>query len=319
MTRYLAGRLGQGALTLFFVSIVVFVGVRAIPGDPVSALAGPDASPEVLEALREQYGLDQPVHVQYWHYLKAIFHGDLGRSMASPTSVVEMILGALPVTIELALIAAGMSVIVGMAFGTIAAFYRRGPVQWSSNFLSLLGLSVPSFWLALMSILLLATIFPVFPASGYVSPVDSIGANLKHMFLPAAVLASGLAAVLVRQTRSAVIETLSADFVRTARAKGLYRRRILFAHVLRNSLSVIVTVIGLQLGFLLAGAVVTEQIFVVPGFGRLMISSVLQRDYPVIQGVVLVSAVGYVLINIIVDVLYTFIDPRVRIAKGDGS
>jgi peptide/nickel transport system permease protein len=225
-----------------------------------------------------------------------------------------MIAVALPVTIELAVLAMLVAIVLGVTAGVVAAVRRGGPAEWVANGLALLGLSVPNFWLGLVGILYLAVGLGVFPASGFVPFAEDPLGNLHHLVLPVLVLGSGIAAIVMRQTRSAMLESLGADYIRTARAKGASPRAVIGRHALRNSLVVVITVVGLQLGILISGAVVTESIFGLPGFGKMTIDAVFQRDYPAIQGVVLVTAAGYILINFLVDLAYSLIDPRIRVA-----
>jgi peptide/nickel transport system permease protein len=295
---------------------VVFAGVRALPGDPALALAGEDRDPESLRAIREQYGLDDSLLVQFWQFVSHAARGDLGRSIRTGEPVGSMIAGALPVTIELSILAILVASVIGVGAGVVAAVRRGRPAEWAANALALLGLSVPNFWLGLMAILYLSVALGLFPASGFVpflsNPID----NLHHLVLPALILGTGLAAVIMRQTRSSMLDALSADYIRTAEAKGLSPRAVIGKHALRNSLIVVVTIVGLQLGALISGAVVTERIFALPGFGKLTVDAVFQRDYPVIQAVVLVTATAYIVINLLVDLLYSVIDPRIRV-RGD--
>jgi len=313
MRRYMGRRLAHSALTLVLATMVVFAGVRALPGDPALALAGEERDPASLEAVREQYGLNDPVWLQYLHYLQNFLTGDLGRSVRTNIPVTELLRSALPVTLELSFLALLVASLVGVLTGIVAAVRRGKPAEWLANGFALVGLSVPNFWLGLMAILYLAVAVPLFPASGYVSFREDPAANLHHMVLPAVILGFGLAAVIMRQTRSSMLESMSTDYIRTARAKGLAERSVIGVHALRNSLIVVVTIVGLQLGALISGAVVTEQIFGLPGFGKLTVDSVFQRDYPVIQGVVLVTATAYIVINLLVDLLYSVIDPRIRV------
>lgn len=313
MNRYVLRRLGQSALTLILVSVVVFIGVRAMPGDTARALAGEETTPEALAAIRHQYGLDQNIAVQYARYVENAVTGDLGTSARTGLPVVDGIFDALPVTLELALLSLLLAIVVGIGAGVIAAVRRGRPEEWVANTVALVGLSVPNFWLGIVLILGFAIAVPVFAASGFVPFGTDPLENLQRMVLPVIVLGSGLAAVVMRQTRAAMLESLSADYVRTARAKGLARRQVIGGHALRNSLVTVVTVLGLQLGHLISGAVVTEQIFVLPGFGKLMIDAVFTRDYAMVQGVVLFTATGYILVNLAVDLLYSVIDPRIRL------
>jgi len=315
--RYLLNRLWQSAVTLVLATIVVFAGVRALPGDPALALAGEDRDPESLRAIRQQYGLDQSWIVQFWQFVSHAARGDLGQSIRTGAPVRSMIVSALPVTIELSVLAILIASVIGVGAGVVAAVRRGRPAEWAANALALLGLSVPHFWLGLMLILIFSISLGLLPASGFVplaaDPID----NLRHMLLPAIVLGTGFAAVIFRQTRAAMLDSLSADYVRTARAKGLGERSVVGSHALRNSLLTVVTIVGLQLGLLISGAVVTEQVFVLPGFGKLTLDAVFTRDYPVIEGVVLLTTVGYVLINFGVDLLYSVLNPRIRVAGAE--
>ncbi|TDC35170.1 ABC transporter permease [Micromonospora sp. 15K316] len=313
MARYLITRAWQSALTLLLSTIVVFFGVRALPGDPALALAGEDRSPEALEAIRHHYGLDQPLPLQFAQYVGRMAQGDFGESIRTGIPVSSMLTTALPVTAELAVLAILIAAALGVGAGVLAAVRRGHPAEWLANGLALVGLSVPHFWLGLLAILYLSVATGLFPASGFVPLLDDPVDNLHHLVLPAVILGTGLAAIIMRQTRSAMLDSLSSDYVRTAKAKGLRPRAVITRHALRNSLIVVVTIVGLQLGGLISGAVVTEQIFGLPGFGKMTIDAVFQRDYPVIQAVVLLTATAYILINFLVDLLYSVIDPRIRV------
>ncbi|MDY0944712.1 ABC transporter permease [Frigoribacterium sp. CFBP9039] len=313
MARYLLTRLWQSVLTLVLASIVVFVGVRQLPGDPALALAGEEASPERVAAIRTDLGLDDSLVVQYLRFVGNFLTGDFGESTRTGTPVTELIAATLPVTLWLSLYAIVVAVIVGVALGVIAERYRGRWPEWMANAAALVGLSVPNFWLGILAILWLAVGLGLFPASGYVPvSVDPFQA-LVHLTLPALILGTSLAAVIMRQTRASMIETMKTDYVRTARAKGLGRGRVLMRYGLRNSMIVVVTIVGLQLGGLISGAVVTERIFALPGFGKLTLDSVFTRDYPVVQAVVLVITLGYIVINLVVDVLYSVLNPRIRV------
>jgi peptide/nickel transport system permease protein len=310
---FLVRRAFISAVTLLIISLIVFTGVRMIPGDPARVLAGTEADETGIEEIREKYGLDAPLPVQYLRWLGLAVTGDLGESIRTRTSVTSMIAGKLPITIELT----GLSLLVALAIavpaGVLAAVRRNTAWDVLASGVSLCGVSVPNFWLGIMLILLVSVRFGWLPASGFVPFVEDPLGNLQRMVMPALVLGTGLAAVLMRQTRNAMIEVLSADYVRTARAKGLAQRAVVVRHALRNGLIPVVTILGLQMGALMGGAVVTEQIFVLPGFGRLIVEAVFTRDYPVVQGVVLITAASYVLINLAVDVSYTVLNPRIRI------
>lgn len=316
MKRYLLQRSGAALLALVLASMLVFAGIRALPGDAALALAGEERDPASLAEIREKYGLNDPVPVQYLRWIGLALRGDLGESVRTGLDVTDTILRTVPITVELAVLSVLVAIVIGIPAGMAAAARQGKPADYVANAVGLFGLSVPNFWLGLMLILLLAVRTNVFPASGYVPFFEDPIANLHRMILPAFVLGTGLAAVIMRQMRSSMLESLQADYIRTARAKGLSERTVVGSHALRNSLITVVTVIGLQLGGLISGAVVTEQIFVIPGFGNLIVSAVFQRDYPVIQGAVLVAAAGYIVVNLVVDVIYSLLNPRIRVSGG---
>jgi peptide/nickel transport system permease protein len=313
MGAFLLRRTGQSLVTLLLATIVVFFGIRALPGDPALALAGEERDPAALAEVRAQYGLDQPILVQYWRWLTEMASGNLGESLRTGISVAETIRTRIPVTLELALLSLLVAILLGVGSGVLAAVRRGSWVEWLANMAALLGLSVPSFWLGIMLILVFAIILGWLPASGYVSPLSDPVGNLQRMVLPSLVLGTQFAAILTRQTRSAMLESLGADYVRTARAKGLSERQVVLGHALRNSWIMVLTLLGLRLGLLISGAVITEQVFVIPGFGRLIVEAVFTRDYPIIQGVAIVSAVAYILANLGVDLLYSVANPRIRL------
>jgi len=301
------------AVTLVLISLIVFAGVRMIPGDPARVLAGTDADAAGLEEIREKYGLNAPLPVQYLRWIGLAVRGDLGESIRTRQSVAGTVAKKLPITLELACLSLLVAITIAIPAGVIAAVRRNTPWDVLASGVSLCGVSVPNFWLGIMLILLVSVRLGWLPASGFVPLAEDPVANVKRMLMPALVLGSGLAAVLMRQTRNAMIEVLSADYVRTARAKGLAQAAVVVRHALRNGLIPVVTILGLQMGALMSGAVVTEQIFVLPGFGRLIVEAVFTRDYPLVQGVVLITASSYVLINLLVDVSYTVLNPRIRI------
>lgn len=316
MVSYLARRLGHAVITLLLVTVVVFIGVRLLPGDPAQIMAGENQNPQLIAALRVQLGLDQPVPVQYLRYLAALVSGDLGTSTMSGGSVLEMIGQTLPVTFQLTALTLVLAVVGGLLFGVIGAYWKGGWPELLANGISLLGLSIPNFWLAIIAITWLARSISWLPASGFVSFTTSPTQWFLHLILPALILGTSLCAVVMRQTRSSMLDALSSEYVLAARVKGAGELRVLTVHALRNSVIVVVTLIGLQAGALLSGAAIIEQIFGLPGIGRLAVNSVFNRDYAVIQGVIVVSAAFYVLINLVVDVLYTLIDPRIRVSGG---
>lgn len=312
MGGFVLRKLGAALIVLAIASILVFLGIRALPGDPAVALGGEDRDPQVVAQIRHDYGLDQPLPVQYVRWVGHALQGDLGRDQRS-LSVAHTIIHKLPITLELAALSVLVAIIVGVPAGVLAAVRRGKPTDYVSTGVALVGLSVPHFWLGLMMIIVFAVDLRWLPAGDYVSISHPI-ANLEHMVMPAIVLGTGFSAVLMRQTRSAMLESMGADYVRTARAKGLSEWKVLGWHAFRNSLITVTTVIGLQLGALISGAVITEQIFGIAGFGRLTIESIQQRDYTLIQGIVLVAATGYVVVNLLVDLLYSVLNPRIRVS-----
>lgn len=313
MGRYVFTRLWQSVLTLVLASLVVFIGVRQLPGDPALAMAGEEATPEQLAAVRAELGLDQPLLTQYVAFVRNMFQGDFGESTRTGTPVTELVATTLPVTLWLSAYAIVVAIVVGILLGVVAERFRGRWPEWVANAMALIGLSVPNFWLGILAILYLAVTLGWFPASGYVDVLSDPLRGLYYLTLPALILGTGLAAVIMRQTRASMIETMTTDYVRTARAKGLGRGRVLVRYGLRNSLIVVVTIVGLQLGGLISGAVVTERIFALPGFGKLTLDAVFTRDYPVIQAVVLIITVSYILINLAVDILYSVINPKIRV------
>lgn len=319
MVEFLLRRVFISIVTLFVISIVVFTGVRMIPGDPARVMGGTDADEAGLDEIREKYGLKDPVPVQYLRWIRLALGGDLGESIRTRESVAWTVAKKLPITIQLACFAILIAVAIAIPAGVLAAVRRNTVWDLLASGASLCGVSVPNFWLGIMLILLLSVRLGWLPASGFVPFWEDPLGNLQRMIMPAFVLGTALAAVLMRQTRNSMIEVLSADYIRTARAKGLAGRAVVFRHAIRNGLIPVVTILGLQMGALMGGAVVTEQIFVVPGFGRLVVEAVFTRDYPLVQGVVLITASAYVLVNLAVDVSYSFLNPRIRIRGAAGE
>jgi peptide/nickel transport system permease protein len=313
LASFILRRVGAALIVLFLSSILVFAGIRALPGDPVLALSGEERDPVALEQTRHKYGLDQPVVVQYVKWLGLALQGDLGESTRTGLEITPMIAERLPITLELAALSVLIGLLLGIPAGVLAAVRRGFVADYTTTSVALVGISIPNFFLGLILILVFSVHLRWLPASGYVPFLDDPVENLKRMIMPAFVLGTGLAAVVMRQVRSAMLESLGADYVRTARAKGL-SERVVKVHALRNSLITVVTLVGLQMGALISGAVITEQIFVIPGFGKLTVDAIFERDFPLIQGVVLVAAAGYVIVNLTVDVVYSLINPRIRIA-----
>lgn len=312
MGGFLLRKAGAALVVLVVASMVVFAGVRAIPGDPAIALGAENRDPALLAAIRHKYLLDRPLPVQYAHWIWLALHGDLGVDQRE-LSVAHTIVTRIPISLELAILSLVVSVLVGIPAGVIAAVRRGKPEDYLVTTVALVGLSVPHFWLGLLFIVWFAVDLHWLPASGYVSLHHPIG-NLEHMVMPAIVLGTGFAAVLMRQMRSSMLDSLGADYVRTARAKGLSEWSVVWRHAFRNSLITVATLLGLQLGILISGVVVTETIFGIAGFGALTIESINQRDYTLIQGVVLVTATAYVVVNLLVDVVYSLLNPRIRVS-----
>ena len=312
MLSYILRRILIAIPTLLLVSIFVFLLQKLLPGDPVLVMAGEERDPEVLAYLREQYRLNDPLIVQYFHWLWNVLQGDLGMSLRTQQPVTKLILDKLPVTIQLAVMAMIFAFLVGIPAGIISAVRKGTLTDYIANFVALSGLSIPNFWLGILLILLVSVNLGWLPASGYEpfwrDPVRSI----ETMIMPAFVLGTALAATLMRHTRSAMLGVLQSDYVRTARAKGLREKVVIMKHSFRNAVLPIVTLSALLFGELLAGAVLTEQIFTIPGFGKLIVDAVFNRDYAVVQGVVLCTAVGFILMNLIADVLYVLLNPRMR-------
>ncbi len=313
MTRFLIRRLILTIPVLLFVSIIVFTLVAAIPGDPARILLGEDVSTEALASLRHELGLDRPIYIRYVIWLQHVVQGDLGRSVRDHRPVRDTLLLKLPATIELAVVALIVAWVIAIPAGALAAWKQRTTVDYTATTFALAGVSIPNFWLGIMLIYLLAVNYHVLPPSGYVEPWIDLRRNISLMVMPAIVLGTALAALVMRQLRSSMIEVLSADYVRTAHAKGLADAVIVVKHAMKNALIPVVTIMGLQLSGLLGGAVITETIFAIPGVGRLAVDSILTRDYPMVQGVVLFVAVAVVATNLAVDVVYGLLDPRIRL------
>ncbi|WP_410016572.1 ABC transporter permease [Sodalis sp. C49] len=298
--------------TLFLVSIMVFSLQKLLPGDPVVAMAGEERDPAVIAMLRAKYRLDDPIPAQYFYWLRDALQGNLGISLRTQEPVTTLIASKLPVTVELTLLSMIIAMALGITSGIIAAVRRGTWVDYSANFIALSGISIPNFWLGVLLILLFSVKLQWLPASGFVPLTEDLAQNLRTLLLPALVLGTGLAATLMRHTRAAMIAVLKADYIRTAKAKGLLPGRVILKHALRNALVPIVTLTTLLFGELLGGAVLTEQVFTIPGFGKMIVDSVFNRDYAVVQGVVLVVAMAFLLLNLVADVLYVLINPRMR-------
>jgi peptide/nickel transport system permease protein len=310
---FVGRRLLATAPLLLLVSVVVFSFVHVLPGDPAVLFLGEEADPATLARFRTRLGLDRPLPVQYADWLGGALRGDLGRSLRTNQPVTEAILERLPVTLELLAAALAVSLAIAIPFGIVSAVRRNSGVDVASTVFALWGFSLPNFWLGIILIYVFGLLLRWFPSSGFVPLAESVTGNLRSLALPAVTLGTALAALVTRQLRSGMLEVLSQDYVRTAWAKGLDGRRVIGKHALKNALIPVVTVVGLQVGALLGNTIVTESLFALPGVGRLMIDAIFSRDFFVVQGVILFLAVGYVLSNLVVDVLYSYLDPRIRL------
>lgn len=298
--------------TLFLVSLFVFALQRALPGDPFLVIAGEERDPEVIARLREIYRMDDPIVIQFFAWLGQVVQGDFGRSLRTGEPVLGLIVQKLGVTVQLAVASIIVAMGIGIPAGIIAARRKNTVVDYSVSAVALSGLSIPNFWLGIMLILLISVELRWLPASGFESIFSDPRGAIERLIMPAFVLGGGLAASLMRHTRSAMLEVLQSDYVRTARAKGLAEDAVINRHALRNALIPIITLSTLLFGELLAGAVLTEQVFTIPGFGKLIVDAVFNRDYGVVQGVVLCTAIGFIAMNLLADVLYILVNPRLR-------
>jgi peptide/nickel transport system permease protein len=298
---------------LFLVSLIVFALVHALPGDPAVLFLGEEATPENLARFRARLGFDRPLVAQYGEWLGRAVRGDLGRSLRTNQPVSEAIRERLPVTLELLAAALAVSLTIAIPMGIVSAVKRNSGIDLFSTFFALVGFSMPGFWLGIILIWVFALFLRWLPPSGFVPLLASVSENVRSLILPAITLGTALAALVARQLRSGMLEVLRQDYVRTAQAKGLSGRQVIGKHALKNALISVVTVVGLQLGGLLGNTIITETLFALPGVGRLMIDSIFSRDFFVVQGVILFLAVGYVMANLLVDILYSFLDPRIRV------
>ena len=312
MLHYLLKRLAAIVPTIFFVTVIIFGLQQLLPGDPAMILAGEDQDPTVIAYLQKKMHLDEPLPVRYTYWIAGVFQGDLGESLRIQQPVLELIKDKLPVTLELAAIAMLIALTIGIPAGIVSAIAKDTVWDYAANMVALWGLSTPNFWLGILLILVFSVSLGWLPASGYVSPFEDLKANLAAMIMPAFVLGNAIAAVLMRHTRSAMLQVLNADYVRTARAKGLDERTVVLKHALRNALTPIITLGALEFGTLLSGAVLTEQVFSIPGFGKLIVDAVFNRDYAVVQGVVLFTSSVYIVLNLLADLAYFFVNPRLR-------
>ena len=312
MLKFLLGRLAIMVPTLLLVTVIVFLLQNLLPGDPAIAMAGENRDPAVIAHLRAKYHLDQPLPVQYAIWLGGVLQGDLGQSMHIEQPVLQLALEKLPVTLQLSAMAMAIALLIGVTAGTLSAVKHNSWVDYAVKIAGLCGLSTPNFWLGILMILLFSVELGWLPASGYVSPFEDFWQSMRTTIMPAFVLGNAIAGVLMRHTRGAMLQALSSDYVRTARAKGLSERVVVIKHAMRNALTPVITLGALEFGTLLSGAVLTEQIFTIPGFGKLIVDAVFNRDYAVVQGVVLVTASTYILLNLLADIGYILVNPRLR-------
>src|SRR5579859_765037 len=313
--RYVVRRIIFIIPVALLVSFTVFMMIHLIPGDPARVLLGEQATPETVAALQKQLGLDKPLLEQYVLWLWQALHGNLGQSILLQQPVLDAMMQRLPVTAELGTLALLFSLVLAFPMGVYSAMHRNSWLDWLINLISLFATSIPDFVLGLVLILFFAVFIRAFPPGGYTSLAEDPAANLRDMVLPVFTLGASVVAINMRQIRASMIEALSQDYVRTARAKGLVERRVSYVHALRNALLPVLTIVGLQVGSILAGAFVVETIFLWPGIGQLAITSILSKDYPIVQGVVLLVALSYMAANLLVDIGYVILDPRIRLDK----
>ncbi|MBM3567986.1 MAG: ABC transporter permease [Alphaproteobacteria bacterium] len=312
MMTFLVRRLAIILPTLVFVSFIIFGLQQLLPGDPALAMAGEERDPDAIAHIRKTLRLDEPIAMRYAYWMAGVVQGDLGISLRIQKPVGELVLQKLPVTLQLAAMAMLVALLIGIPMGMLSAVKNGSAWDYGANVIALWGLSTPNFWLGIMMILLFSVELGWLPASGYVPPAEGLGANLAAMVMPAFVLGNAIAAVMMRHTRSAMLQVLSSDYVRTARAKGLYERAVIGKHAWRNASIPVITLGALEFGQLLSGAVLTEQVFSIPGFGKLIVDAVFNRDYAVVQGVVLCTASAYILLNFLADIAYMLVNPRLR-------
>ena len=311
MSQYVAKRILQTVPVVILASFIVFMIIHLVPGNPARVIAGPSAPEETVREIEKKLGLDKPLHVQYLKFLGGAIRGDLGKSLHSRNSVISELARAFPKTAELTVVGMIFAVLFGVPIGIYSAVHKSSIWDNMGMLIALLGITMPVFAVGLILMWVFGYRFQVFPISGYGGPVWTLK-GLKHVILPAITMSTVTTALLARFTRSSMLEVLGEEYIRTARAKGLMERAVIYRHALRNALLPVVTVLGTQFGYLMGGAVVTETIFSWPGVGRLAVNAILTRDFPIVQGVVLVVAITFVLINLVVDLVYAFLDPRIR-------
>jgi peptide/nickel transport system permease protein len=312
MGKFILKRLLISIPVLFGISVIAFFIVRLVPGDTVTAMLGSNYNEAQAEILRAKYGLDQPIFFQYVLWISNILQGDFGYSYFSNQPVLSIILERLPVTIELTLLSVICALVIALPLGTIAAIKRNGPFDYGSTIIGMFGISIPNFWLGTMMILFFSLFLSLFPSGGYVPLSESFVGNIQSLTLPVIALGTAVGAVVMRMARSSMLEVVGQEYMKMARAKGVPKTRLIFKHALKNALIPIVTIVGIQTGYLLGGSVVIEQIFSLPGVGRLALQAITNRDYALLQGTILFIASTFVMINLLVDIIYGFLNPKIR-------
>lgn len=314
MLRFVLRRISTGVAVLFLVSVIVFSMVQLVPGDPAEMMLGQNASPEALTNLRRDLGLDRPLWIQYVTWATGVVRGDLGQSVSLDQPIASIIRERLPATLMLTIGGMVVAVGIGVPLGIASSVKRGSRIDLGISLVAFLGVSIPQFWLGILLILAFSLQLGVLPPGGFASVFVEPVEGLRRLLLPSVALGFTLAAIISRMTRSSMLEVLGTDYIRTARSKGVHENRVVFRHALRNALIPTLTVIGIQVGYLVGGAIVIEEVFYWPGLGRLVLHAVNYRDLPMLQGVTMVIAIAFVLINLVIDVLYTILDPRVRVS-----
>ncbi len=313
MVKYAIKRLLWAVPILFGISVISFFVIRLVPGDTVTAILGAHYNEEQAVFLRTKMGLDRSIVYQYLIWIKGVIQGDFGFSAFTHKPVLDSILERLPITLELAFISLVTAVLIGIPMGALAAVRRNSLIDNFASIWGMLGVSIPNFWLATLLILVVSLNLGLLPSGNFIPLGESLEGNIRHMILPGLALGGAVSAVVMRMTRSAMIEVLDQNYIEMARARGIRKNQILFRHALKNALIPIFTVLGIQAGYLLGGSVIIEQVFSLPGIGRLSLQAITNRDYVLLQGTILFVAGGFVMINLLVDILYAFIDPRIKL------
>lgn len=316
MASFILRRLGLMFVILFIVTIIVFALVNVLPGDPAMMILGDEATPEVLETLREKMGLNDPLHVQYFTWVGKVIQGDFGKSLRDNTSVSKILIQAIPVTLQLTIMSFMIAILIAIPAGIISATRKGTALDYIGTTFAISGVSIPPFFLGILLIFIFAVTLGWVPFSGYISPKVDLSRSIILMILPAVTIGIRLSAELTRMLRSSLLEVLQSDYIRTAYAKGLLEKPVVIGHALKNAFIPVITVSGLQLATFLGGAVITETIFSVPGLGQLVVTSILTRDFPVVQAAILFMAFAVVIINFLVDITYSLLDPRIKLSGG---